>query len=337
MKRFIFVGILVLLLSVLVFVGLVNAKILPVEASLQAGPVDWLFHFHFAGIAFLFSLIFVFMMYSVIMFRRKPGDTGDGRHITGNTRLEIIWTVIPLLTVLAVSTIGAQNLADISSVDPQAMVVNVTAGQWYWSFQYPDSGVTSNTLYLPVNKQILFRLTSRDVIHSFWVPEFRIKQDVLPGNMVRELRLTPDRTGSYKVRCAEFCGTSHAYMESPVVVVSQAEFAAWLSQQQAAAAKDPVARGQQLAAANGCTSCHSVDGTKKIGPTWKGLYGSQVALSDGTTHVADDNYLRTSIVDPRFQIVKGFEAVANVMPTDFSKKLNDQQISDLIAFIKSLK
>ena len=338
MRRFVFLGILVIVLSILLYAGLVNARILPIEASLQSGPIDWLFHVHFGAIAFLFSLIFVFMMYSVIAFRRKPGETGDGRHFSGNTRLELTWTIVPLLTVLAVATIGAQNLADTRQVDPQAMVVNVTAGQWFWSFEYPGTGVISNTLYLPVNKQILFRLTSKDVIHSFWVPEFRIKQDVLPGaNLVRELRITPNQTGNYKVRCAEMCGVSHAYMESPVVVVSQAEFSAWLQQQQAAASKDPVARGQVLASANGCVSCHSTDGSIKIGPSFKGLFGSQVALSDGSAHTADENYIKTSIIDPRFQIVKGFESKSNVMPTDFGKKLNDQQIQDLVEFIKSLK
>ncbi|HVN55646.1 MAG TPA: cytochrome c oxidase subunit II [Anaerolineaceae bacterium] len=338
MRRFVFLGILVILLSILVYAGLVNARILPVEASLQAVPIDWFFHFHFAAIAFLFSLIFVFMVYSMIAFRRRPGETGDGRHISGNTRLELTWTIIPLITVLAVATIGAQNLAETRQIDPQAMVVNVTGGQWFWSFEYPGTGVTSSTLYLPVNKQILFRLTSKDVIHSFWVPEFRIKQDALPGaNLVRELRLTPDQTGKFKVRCAEMCGVSHAYMESLVVVVSQTEFSAWLQQQQAAASKDPVARGQVLATVNGCLSCHSTDGTIKIGPSFKGLYGSQVILSDGSTRTADENYIKTSIIDPRFQIVKGFESKANVMPTDFGKKLNDQQIQDLVEFIRSLR
>jgi cytochrome c oxidase subunit 2 len=213
----------------------------------------------------------------------------------------------------------------------------VTAFQWGWKFDYPTYGVSGATdLYMPVNKQVVFKMESLDVIHSFFVPEFRMKQDVVPGRET-ELRVTPIEIGDYKVRCAELCGASHAYMLAPVHVVSQADFDAWIQGQLTAATQavtsgpDP-ARGQQLAQANGCLACHSTDGSKIVGPTWKGLFNSQVNLSDGTTVTADEAYLQESIHDPNAKVVAGFEP--NVMP-QFS--LSDAQVADLVAFIKTLK
>jgi cytochrome c oxidase subunit 2 len=178
-------------------------------------------------------------------------------------------------------------------------------------------------------------MSSTDVIHSFWVPEFRVKQDVLPGaDMVKELRMTPTLLGSYKVRCAELCGTSHAYMESPVVVLEQTAFDAWVKDQ-SKVSDDPVVRGQKLATQSGCAGCHSIDGKVIVGPSWKGIYGEQVILADGSSVAVDDTYLHTAIVDPNAQIVKGFNP--NIMPPTYAKVLTDAQISDLIAYIKSLK
>jgi cytochrome c oxidase subunit 2 len=136
-----------------------------------------------------------------------------------------------------------------------------------------------------------------DVIHSFWVPEFRVKQDLVPGRTV-DLRITPSLIGNYTVRCAELCGLRHAYMEGAVKVVSQADFAKWISQQQSAAPPSPELRGQQLATSYGCVNCHSTDGSKKTGPTWLHLTGANVTLSNGTTVVADDDYLKTAIISP---------------------------------------
>jgi cytochrome c oxidase subunit 2 len=336
MRHLLTAAALVVVSTVLVYLGLSNARLLPLQASLQARPIDQLFNFYFGAIAFLFSLIIVFILYSVVVFRRKPGETGDGLHMRGITRLEVTWTVVPLVAVLFLSYFGAQNLAETVRVDPQAMVVNVTGGQWFWSFEYPDQGVTSDALYLPVNKQVLLRMTSRDVIHSFWVPEFRVKQDLLPGeNLVKELRITPTEIGAYKVRCAEMCGTSHAFMESPVIVVEQAEFDAWLRDQAAAVQNDPVARGQKLARDNGCIACHSLDGSQGVGPTWKGLLGSTVQQADGSTIQVDQDYLVESILDPRVKIHAGYPE--NVMPDTYDELFSEQQVMDIVAFIESVK
>ncbi len=334
MRHFVIVGVLVAISTVLVDFFLTHAGLLPVEAAQQAVIIDQLFNLHWALISFLFSLIVVTMVYSFVVFRGKPGDNGYGKFFKGNSRLEVIWTVIPLITVISVAYIGSQNLAAISVADPKAMIVKVTAFQWNWQFDYPDYGITTDTLYLPVNKQVLLQMTSRDVIHSFWVPEFRVKQDVLPGaNLVKELRITPDLIGNYKVRCAELCGGAHAAMVRPVIVQSQQDFDSWVAEQMASSTQDPATRGQKTAEIQ-CHACHSVDGSKGIAPTWKGLFGSQVDLADGTSVTADEAYIRESIENPSAKIVKGFP---NIMPSTYKNTLTDQQISDLIAYIETLK
>jgi cytochrome c oxidase subunit 2 len=286
------------------------------------------------AISFLFSLIIVPMGYSLFVFRRKKGDTTDAEHIEGNTALEITWTVVPLFIVVAFAYMGTFSLGEVLRADPNAMVINVTARQFTWTFEYPEYGVVSNELHLPYNRQVVLKMESMDVIHSFWVPEFRVKQDVVPGR-VTEYRITPTLEGSYKVRCAELCGTSHAYMENAVIVASQAEYDAWVSEQQAiaAAAQTPEGQGQIMAVKNGCVGCHSADGTPLTGPTWFGLYGSEVTLADGTTVTADDAFLEESILDPNAAIVAGFPSPSVMPPYQFT----DEEIATIIAYIKTLK
>lgn len=335
MKHFAIVGVLVVAVTIIVDVLLEGIGLMPIQASTQAGPIDGLFSLHVKAISFLFALIVVFLVYAIVVFRRRPGETGDGDHFEGHTGLEIVWSVIPLAIVLYFSYLGAEVLAETRQVDPQAIEVKVVAFQWGWRFEYPEYGVTSSTLNLPVNRQVLLKLTSTDVIHSFWVPEFRVKQDALPGEtMVKELRITPSQVGRYKVRCAELCGTAHSYMEGGVVVMQPADFEAWIAEQ-AKGSDDPVERGRKLATTQGCIGCHTADGTAIIGPTWKGLAGKQERLEGGATMVVDDAYLRTAIIDPNLQIVEGFKA--KIMPPTYGKTLSAEQIDDLIAYIKSLK
>jgi len=333
MKRYVIIFILVIASTFLIHAWLMSIGLFPIEASAQSVAVDQLFHVHLWLISFLFSLIMVTLVYSLIFFHRRKGETGDGAYLTGNSTLEITWTAIPLMAVLVLAYAGARTLGAIQVIDPTAVQVKVTAGQWYWQYAYPDYGVTSTDLYLPVNLQIDLQMTSVDVIHSFWVPEFRVKQDIVPGRTV-ELRVTPSLIGEYKVRCSELCGLRHAYMEGLVEVVSQANFEKWIAQQQSAAPPSPELRGQQLASSYGCVNCHSTDGSAKTGPTWLRLYNSSVKLSDGTTVTADDNYLKTSIINPNSQVVSGFSS--NVMP-DFSTVLDQTMVESLVAYIKTLK
>ena len=333
MKHFIVVAILVVICTILVYMGLSNIGLLPVQASAQAVSIDELFQVHVGLISFLFSLIVVILVYSLIVFRRKKGETGDGAHIEGNTPLEIIWTLIPLLIVIFLAYLGAYSLGEVRRIDMTALQVKVTAGQWYWQFQYPEFGITSTELYLPLNRQVDLQMSSNDVIHSFWVPEFRVKQDIVPGQ-VTELRITPTLVGNYKVLCAELCGASHAYMEGQIKVVELAAFDSWIADQKASVVLDPVLVGQQLVQQYGCITCHSLDGSSKIGPTWKGLYESTVILNDGTTLTADQGYLQSSILEPNLHIVEGYPS--NVMPS-FSEILDQTQVESIVAYIESLK
>jgi cytochrome c oxidase subunit 2 len=334
MRHFVVVGILVIIGSIIVYLGLAAVGLMPVEASAQAVPIDRLWNLELIVISFLFALIAVPLVYSLVVFRRKKGDTTDGQHIEGNSTLEVTWTIIPLFLVMVFAYLGAGNLAQIRRVAPDAMVVKVTGQQWSWSFEYPAFGVTTNELHLPVNKQVLLQMTSRDVIHSFWVPEFRPKQDLVPGR-ITELRLTPTLIGNYKVRCAELCGTSHAYMEAPVIVSSQADFEAWMGVQvknAQAAAATPEGRGQALVTASGCGACHSINGAAGIAPTWLGLFGSQVPISGDGVVTADEAYIHESIKAPQAKIVAGFEN--QLMP---NYGFTDDQINDIVAYIKTLK
>lgn len=334
MRHFVIVAVLILIMTVLVYYGLDQIGLFPAEASQQAETIDWLFNLEVIGISFLFSLIIVPLAYSLIRFRQKPGDESFGAYITGSTPIELVWTLIPLIVVLVLAYLGAWSLGDTLRVDPNAMEIEVTAFQWAWRFYYPDYNITTNELYLPVDNQVLLKMESPDVIHSFWVPEFRVKQDVVPG-LTTEVRITPTVIGDYTVRCAELCGTKHAYMTSPVVVVIEEDFQTWVGEQQAAAVPsgepDPK-RGENLSQQNGCFACHTTDGSDGIGPTWQGLYGSEVELSDGTVVTADEAYLIESIMDSQAMTVAGFPEGA--MPPYL---FNEAQIADIIAYIESLK
>ena len=310
---------------------------MPVAASTQATGIDWMWNVELIAMSVLFALIAVPMFYSFVVFRRKEGDTTDAEHVEGNTTLEIVWSIVPLFLVVIFAYLGAVNLADTLRADPDAMVVKVTGIQWSWKFEYPPVdgiAVVSDELHVPVGKQVLLQMTSTDVIHSFWVPEFRVKQDLVPGR-ITELHITPSREGDYKVRCAELCGTSHAYMEKPVVVSSEADFNSWMAGQVEIArelAATPEGAGQLLVGANGCAACHSINGAEGIGPTWFNLYQHEVELSDGTVVIADDEYLAESIKAPQARIVAGFET--QLMPT---YGFTDEQIANIVAYLKTLR
>ena len=336
MKRFIIPILLTILIAVPLIIFFENVDLTPVLASQQGRDVDSLLRVLYIIASIFFALVMSFLLYSVVAFRRKEGDLSDAKPVYGNVGLEIAWTLIPLIIVLSLGGVGASVLLDISHPpQAEALEVNVTGFQWAWSFEYPQYGVTSNELVLPVDRPARFVLRSRDVIHSFFIPEFRIKMDVVPGKQ-NELQLTPTQIGEYRTYCAELCGTGHAFMTARVRVVDPAVFDEWLQSQQqpVGGPSDPVAQGQDLYETQGCTGCHSQDGTRQAGPTFRGLFGSQVTLDDGTTVTADEDYLHASIVDPGGQVVEGFN---NIMPGTYAQELTEEQIQALIAFIKSLQ
>lgn len=333
MKHWIGVILFMVVIGVLGLFVLRNENLLTQAASLQAQPIDQAFSYLWILIAVLFALITAFVLYSVIFFRRKPGDTTDGPHMEGNNALEVTWTVLPLITVFGFAVYGSVNLSEVLRPDPQAIEVRVIGQQWAWRFEYPEDGVVSEELVLPINQQVLLRMESADVLHSFWVPEFRVKQDLLPGRET-QLRITPNRIGEFTVACAEICGSQHAYMVAPVRVVSQGEFENWLFEK-LDLPDDPVARGEIWYTQYGCQACHSLDGVAGVGPTWQGVFGHDVLLTDGSSVVADDDYLYESIVDPNAKIVQGY--LANIMPQNYGEVMSDFQILDIIEFIKSLR
>lgn len=334
-KHFVAVAVLVVVVTVVLTlaIGGVDA-VMPTQASEEAAFVDRLLGIELQLILFLFSLIVVVMLYSVVVFRRRPGDEEDGIHIRGHTPLEIVWTVIPLGTVLVLATISAQYLGKIEKSEADEMVINVVGFQWGWRFEYPEQGITSAELYMPLDKQVRFEMTSEDVIHSFWVPEFRIKKDLVPGKTTT-LRIKPTEPGDFKLRCAELCGTRHWSMSAPVRVSAADDFEAWVAAEQAAAAVlTPVELGAKAYAEKGCQGCHSVDGSPGVGPSWQGLYGSERAFEDGTTVEADEAYLRSAIVNPNGQIVQGY--AANMMPQNYGETLTEDEINGLIEYMKTL-
>ena len=333
MRHFVIVGILVIVMAILTYVGLDAVGLMPVEASLQAVSIDHLWNWQVIMMSFLFALIFVPFVYSLVVFRRRKGEIGDGEHFEGNTTLEITWTVLPLFAVLAFAYMGAYSLGEINRVDPDALSIKVKAQQFTWTFEYPEYGIISKELHLPVNQQVVLKMESGDVIHSFWVPEFRVKQDVVPGR-VTEYRITPTLLGNYKVRCAELCGASHAYMINPVIVNTQADFVSWIAEQVGIAIRSvtDVGKGLLLTVMIGCTGCHTVDGSKLVGPSWLGTYGSIRKFADGTSTVADDAYISESIRNPLAHEVAGFSP--STMPP---YTLTDEEIANIIAYLKTLK
>jgi cytochrome c oxidase subunit II len=228
-RHFVIVGALVLIATVLMDFLLKWALPLPVQASIEALTIDQLIGWHLTIIAFLFSVIVVIMLYAVVVFRRRAGDDGDGAHFEGNTALEIVWTVVPLIVVVIFSFIGVSTLNTVTRAEANESVVQVRGFQWSWTFEYPE-GFISQELVLPVDQRVRMEMTATDVIHSFWIPEMRVKKDLVPGQTTI-LRLTPILTGEYKLRCAELCGLSHWSMLADVRVLEQAEYDAWLAEQ----------------------------------------------------------------------------------------------------------
>jgi len=201
------------------------------QASAQADDIDTLLNVMIVLSCFVFSVVVVMLGYSVWKYRAKPGDESDGAPIHGNTRLEIAWTVIPTVIVLFGAIYSWITLGNIEAHDPNRMVVDVYSQQYEWHFDYPETGTTSRELHVPVNRQIEFRMHALDVIHSFWVPEWRIKKDNVPGITTRAY-ITPTKTGDFTLVCTELCGIGHSTMRAPVVVEpSQAAFDQWASSQ----------------------------------------------------------------------------------------------------------
>lgn len=229
-RHFTIVGVLIVISTFVMQIVLDRSLPLPVQASLEAISIDWLIGLHVWLIAFLFAVVMVFMLYAVVVFRRKEGDEGEGEHFEGNTLLEIAWTVAPIALVLIFAVIGWQVLGDVTQASEDEIEVRVTGAQWNWTFEYPElNGFVSTELVLEVDQRVKFVMTSKDVNHSFWVPEFRVKQDLVNGRET-VVRVTPIEVDEYKLLCSELCGTAHYNMVAPVRVLSAEDYAAWAAE-----------------------------------------------------------------------------------------------------------
>jgi cytochrome c oxidase subunit 2 len=262
------------------------------------------------------------------------------------------------LTVIGFGIWAVGVLQNVLAPRAGETTIEVTGRQWSWSFQYPEEeAIRSSLLVLPVNQPVVLQMNAVDVIHSFWVPEFRVKQDLVPGQ-VTHLRFTPTKVGTYKVRCAEICGTGHSRMAATVEVMEEADYVAWGTEEQNKPDLDDATlteaeRGAIWASNDyfACAGCHSIDGSRLVGPTWLGLYGRQEELTDGTTVTADDDYIHNSIINPNAQIVATYSG--GQMPPDYEDQFavaeserianNDADpnndidiIEDIIAYIQTL-
>jgi cytochrome c oxidase subunit II len=213
------------------------------------------------------------------------------------------------------------------------MEIQVTAKQWLWTFEYPDGSRTVNDVHVPVNKPVRFVMTSDDVLHDFFVPDMRVKHDIVPGRYT-QVWFTPTALGLHTVTCAEYCGKGHSDMQAKLTVETEDKFKEWIATGGTEWMNyTPVDWGKMQREEKGCATCHSVDGTKGQGPSWKGIYGKTETLNDGKTVVVDDAYIRESMMFPQAKIVKGFDPI---MPT-FQGLLHEQDIRGLTAYIKSLQ
>jgi len=300
----------------------------PESAAGSANKIDTLYDVLLICSVPVFVLVMTIAIYSVVRFRAKPGDMGDGAPIHGNTRLEIIWVTIPFIMVTALAIYGWIVLDDLEAKQRNEMVVKVTGQQFTWSFEYPSEQVSSPELVLPVDRPVEFRIQTKDVIHSFWVPQFRLKSDAVPG-LTTTIRLTPDKPGRYEVVCAELCGLGHSTMRQFVRVLPAADFDTWVQNEKQAAGggggggQAAAPSGEELFSSEGCGGCHTLKAagtTAKVGPDL-GKLGA----------AANAKFIRTSIVDPNADVTKGYQP--DIMPGNFGTALSKEELDALVKYL----
>jgi cytochrome c oxidase subunit 2 len=308
----------------------------PEPAAGSSDQVDTVYDVLLIASVPIFVLVMTIAIYSVVKFRARPGDMSDGAPIHGNTRLEIFWVTVPFLLVSALAIYGWVVLNDIEASEPNELDVRVTGQQFTWTFRYPEQRVNSNQLVLPKDRPVHFRIRTKDVIHSFWVPQFRLKTDAVPGITTR-LRLTPDRLGRFEVVCAELCGLGHATMRQTVRVVPPGEFRRWVAEQRETRAGGGGGEGgggpdgKTVFDSTGCGSCHTLadaGSNARVGPNLDELARVARRREPGTSA---EEYVRESIVDPRAFAVRGFPG--NVMPTDYRDQLSDEELDALVEYL----
>lgn len=305
--------------------------LMPTAATEIARDVNSLYTFLLWASFVSCAILIGGMVYFVFKYKRKS-DNDKTAYITHNTFLEFLWSFIPLVIFLFVFAWGWNVYHDMRKMPENALEIHVFGRQWAWTAEYKN-GVKATELVVPINQPVKLIMTSEDVIHSFFVPSFRIKQDVVPGRYTA-LWFNADKLGEFHVFCTEFCGTSHAGMITKLKVVTKEEFDKWLIEESEVGSLPLAQRGAKLFQVKACASCHNVDNpANKVGPSLYQVLGKNREFADGSSAVADENYLRHSILDSKAQVVKGFQPV---MPA-FQGQLSETELSALIEYIKELK
>jgi cytochrome c oxidase subunit 2 len=299
----------------------------PEQASTMAPRVDALLFFLLAVSAFFIALIFVTIVFFAVKYRRRAENERPAP-IEGNFWLEVVWSVIPLGLTMIMFVWGAIIYFDMYNPPNDALEISIVGRQWMWKAQHPEGQSEINELHVPLGQPVKLTMTSEDVIHDFFLPAFRVKQDVLPGRYTM-LWFEATKAGEYPLYCAEYCGTQHSGMIGRIVVLEPAEFQKWLSG--GATGMSMADLGENLFQRFGCQTCHRAGGTTQ-GPSLTGLFGKAVKLEGGATVTVDEDYIRESIIDPRAKIVAGYQPI---MPT-FKGLISEEGLLQLIAYIKSL-
>jgi cytochrome c oxidase subunit II len=304
---------------------------MPDDASVTAADIDWLYLFMVWMSVISTVGIFVAMAYFCVKYRAKSRKANELAEPSSdhNTTLEITWSIIPLFVCIALFVWGFKGFVDLRTPPKDSLEVHAIGKRWAWTFQYPHGA--DNTLHVPVDKNVRIVISSLDVLHSLFIPNFRVKMDAVPGRYT-DLWFRATKPGTYPIFCAEYCGTQHSDMLANIVVHPPGGYEAWVEEQKKLIERlPPVELGKLLYSKQGCNACHTIDGTPKIGPTWKGIYGTTERLTGGGSVLVDENYIRESILDPQAKIVDPFP---NSMPVT---KLSEREITGIIEFIKSLK
>ncbi len=299
---------------------------LPDGASTLSPDIDSLFYFVTWASIILFAGVAAAIVYLAYRYRRRPGAVPA--RVKPSKIVEISWVVLPTILVLVVFNWGFRLFIEQSVAPPNAYEIYARGAMWKWDFEYPTGTVSTNELHVPVDRPVRLVMSSEDVLHSFFVPAFRVKQDVLPDRY-SSVWFEATRVDTFQVFCTEYCGAGHSIMLASVITHSQGDFEAWLASAGVDEDTPLPELGAQLYQQQACFACHSLDGTAVIGPSFAGLYGKTETLDDGSTALVDDDYLRESIVDPGAKIVEGYQ---NVMQPYAG--LSDRELSALIAFIR---
>ncbi|HEY3500295.1 MAG TPA: cytochrome c oxidase subunit II [Polyangiaceae bacterium] len=304
---------------------------MPLDASVTAADIDWLYML-MVWLSVVFAAgIFAAMVYFVWKYKapHRRKNTHAEPSSDHNTTLEITWSIIPLFIVIALFVWGFKGFVNLRTPPKGAMEIQVTGQKWKWLFEYPHGA--EDALHVPVDRPVRVVLHSVDVLHSLFIPNFRVKMDAVPGRYT-DLWFQATKVGEFPIFCAEYCGTSHSDMITRVVVHEPGGYEKWLDEMKRKSEDMPLPElGKLVYEKQGCAVCHSIDGTPRIGPTWKGLFGKQESFVDGSSLTADENYLRESITDPTAKVV------VNYPPSMPLTKLSDRQITGVIEYIKTLK